>query len=126
MSQTPGIARAAPQRAPDSDALAATAELTPNLPAGLIKGLRNYWYPVLQSEELEPGKAVGFTVLAESLVAWRDRDGNEFGIENLGATLRTCTDATAAGAVRSLQDAVLGFSPRPLRDDATLLLVDTH
>jgi hypothetical protein len=27
--------------------------------------------------------------------------------------------------VRALQDAVLGFSPRPLRDDATLLLVDT-
>ena len=28
---------------------AETTEIAPNLPAGLVKGLRNYWYPVLQS-----------------------------------------------------------------------------
>src|ERR1700743_2139174 len=50
--------------------------VAPNLPAGLPSGLRNYWYPVLQSEDVEPGKAVGFTVLGEHLVAWRDRDGS--------------------------------------------------
>ena len=43
--------------------------------AGFPKGLRNYWYPVLQSEELEAGKAFGFTVLGENSVAWRGRDG---------------------------------------------------
>src|ERR1700736_6665136 len=52
-----------------------TTEIAPNLPAGLIKGLRNYWYPVLASEEVRPGKAVGFTALCENLVAWRDRAG---------------------------------------------------
>src|SRR5436190_23210709 len=57
----------------------ATAELTkevaPNLPAGLPKGLRNYWYPVLQSDELPERKPIGFMVLGEPLVAWRDAQG---------------------------------------------------
>lgn len=46
-----------------------------NLPVGLEKGLRNYWYPVLQSEELPAGRPVGFKLLDEPLVAWRDRAG---------------------------------------------------
>src|SRR5437588_11832398 len=50
-------------------------EIAPNLPAGLVKGLRNYWYPVLQSEELPLGKPVGFMALSEPLVAWRDAKG---------------------------------------------------
>ena len=50
-------------------------ELLPGLPVGLPAGLRNYWYPVLQSEELPAGKPVGFRVLGESLVAWRDAKG---------------------------------------------------
>jgi phenylpropionate dioxygenase-like ring-hydroxylating dioxygenase large terminal subunit len=52
-----------------------TREVAPNLPAGLPKGLRNYWYPVLQSEELAADKPVGFMVLGEPLVAWRDAQG---------------------------------------------------
>lgn len=75
MSQAATIPVGAPQRAADLDDLASTADVAPNLPAGLPKGLRNYWYPVLQSEELEAGKAIGFTVLGENLVAWRGRDG---------------------------------------------------
>ena len=51
--------------------------------------------------------------------------GELFGVESLKRTLRGSAGATAAGAVRALQDAVLGFSPRPLRDDATILLVGT-
>jgi phenylpropionate dioxygenase-like ring-hydroxylating dioxygenase large terminal subunit len=50
-------------------------ELAPGLPAGLPLGLRNYWYPVLQSEELPPEKPVGFRALGENLVAWRDTQG---------------------------------------------------
>jgi phenylpropionate dioxygenase-like ring-hydroxylating dioxygenase large terminal subunit len=74
MSASPSITAAtAPQC--DADVSAKTTEVAVNLPAGLVKGLWNYWYPVLQSEELAAGKAVGFTVLAENLVAWRDRDG---------------------------------------------------
>jgi nitrite reductase/ring-hydroxylating ferredoxin subunit len=52
-----------------------TKDVAPNLPAGLPKGLRNYWYPVLQSEELPEGKPVGFMLLGEPLVAWRDALG---------------------------------------------------
>jgi phenylpropionate dioxygenase-like ring-hydroxylating dioxygenase large terminal subunit len=57
------------------DATALTKDIAPNLPAGLPKGLRNYWYPVLQSEELPVGKPVGVMALGESLVAWRDAKG---------------------------------------------------
>ena len=56
-------------------AISQTVEIAPNLPAGLVKGLRNYWYPVLQSEELSSGIPVGFTALSEPLVAWRDDNG---------------------------------------------------
>lgn len=50
-------------------------EIAPNVPLGLPAGLENYWYPVLQSEELPAGKPLGFTVLGQSLVAWRDSNG---------------------------------------------------
>lgn len=50
-------------------------EVAPLIPEGLPLGLRNYWYPVLQSEELPTGRPVGFTVLGEALVAWRDGAG---------------------------------------------------
>jgi phenylpropionate dioxygenase-like ring-hydroxylating dioxygenase large terminal subunit len=50
-------------------------ELAPGVPAGLPLGLRNYWYPVLQSEELPAGRPVGFKVLGENLAAWRDAAG---------------------------------------------------
>src|SRR5262249_18817620 len=52
-----------------------TREVAPNLPARLPKGLRNYWYPLLQTQDLPAGKAIGFMVLGEPLVAWRDGDG---------------------------------------------------
>jgi hypothetical protein len=63
---------------------------------------------------------------SDGVVERRDSKGNEFGTENLSQTLLTCADATAAGTVRTLQNALIDFSPRPLRDDATLLLVHTH
>ena len=76
MPQSARFASAAPWPTRDADVAAVTMDVAPNLPAGLTGGLWNYWYPVLQSEDLEPGKAVGFTVLGENLVAWRDRDGS--------------------------------------------------
>ncbi len=75
MSQAVSTAAALPHAAKETDAARPTTDVAPNLPAGLVRGLHNYWYPVLQSEELEAGKAVGFTVLGENLVAWRGRDG---------------------------------------------------
>jgi phenylpropionate dioxygenase-like ring-hydroxylating dioxygenase large terminal subunit len=55
--------------------LAMEQELAPGIPAGLPLGLRNYWYPVLQSEELPAERPVGFKVLGENLAAWRDAEG---------------------------------------------------
>jgi phenylpropionate dioxygenase-like ring-hydroxylating dioxygenase large terminal subunit len=54
---------------------AGVEDVAPNLPASLIGGLRNYWYPVLQSEEVEAGKTVAFKVLGEDMVAWRGPTG---------------------------------------------------
>jgi phenylpropionate dioxygenase-like ring-hydroxylating dioxygenase large terminal subunit len=76
MSQAAGMTAAAAPRTIDADTLASIEDIAPNLPAGLPKGLRNYWYPVLQSEEVAAGKPVGFTVLGENLVAWRGPDGH--------------------------------------------------
>src|SRR5436190_10491130 len=50
-------------------------EIARGVPKGLELGLRNYWYPVLQSEELVAGKPVPFKVLGEALTAWRDKAG---------------------------------------------------
>lgn len=50
-------------------------EIAPDIPEGLELGLRNYWYPVLQSRELPLDRPVGLTALGENLVVWRDADG---------------------------------------------------
>jgi phenylpropionate dioxygenase-like ring-hydroxylating dioxygenase large terminal subunit len=51
------------------------AESARGVPAGLELGLRNYWYPVLRSDQLKADRPLGFKVLGESLVAWRDAAG---------------------------------------------------
>jgi len=50
-------------------------EIVPDVPEGLEFGLRNYWYPILQTEELPTGKPVGMTVLGEDIAIWRGNDG---------------------------------------------------
>ncbi len=45
-----------------------------HVPAGLERGLRNYWYPVLASADLTDGP-VACRYLGEDLVAWRDSQG---------------------------------------------------
>ena len=50
-------------------------ELAPNIPDGLQHGLPNYWYPILQSEELTADKPVGVRILGEALAVWRDQSG---------------------------------------------------
>lgn len=50
-------------------------EIVRYVPAGLEKGLPNYWYPVLQSEQLEANTPHAFRVMGQNLVAWRDADG---------------------------------------------------
>src|SRR5258708_22233236 len=50
-------------------------EIAPMIPEGLPLGLRNYWYPVLQSADVPADRRVGFTVLGEALAAGRDAAG---------------------------------------------------
>lgn len=50
-------------------------EIVKGVPQGLETGLRNYWYPVLESEKLPADSPVAFKVLGEQLVAWRDAMG---------------------------------------------------
>jgi hypothetical protein len=72
---------------------------------------------------IEPGQRV--LLYSDGVAEHRNDAGDAFGPEGIARTLTPCGTATAAGTVRALQDAVLSFSRRPLRDDATILLVDT-
>lgn len=50
-------------------------ELVPGVPKGLETGLRNYWYPILLSEDVGRNKPVSIKCLGENLVVWRDNLG---------------------------------------------------
>ena len=54
---------------------ASIREIAPDIPDGLQYGLRNYWYPVLQSEDVSRDKPHGFPLLGEALVCFRDGAG---------------------------------------------------
>jgi phenylpropionate dioxygenase-like ring-hydroxylating dioxygenase large terminal subunit len=45
------------------------------IPKELRLGLRNYWYPVIDSAQLGTERPVAITRLGEKLVVWRDGDG---------------------------------------------------
>ena len=53
----------------------AVQEIVPDVPEGLETGLRNYWYPILPSDELGGDAPVGVKVLGEELALWRDAAG---------------------------------------------------
>ncbi|MDE0059187.1 MAG: Rieske 2Fe-2S domain-containing protein [Defluviicoccus sp.] len=59
-----------------------TGEIAPDIPAGLELGLRNYWYPVLQSEELPSGRPVLLTALGEDIALWRDAAGRPLAVRD--------------------------------------------
>jgi hypothetical protein len=90
-------------------------------PLGLFRRRRSFRRT---EHRVEPGQRI--LLYSDGVPERRDSAGNEFGTENMGRTLQACAQATAARTVRALQDAVLSFSSGPLRDDATMLLVDTH
>ena len=50
-------------------------EIARDVPKGLELGLRNYWYPVIESGKVVADEPTGFTMLGEALVAWRDKAG---------------------------------------------------
>jgi serine phosphatase RsbU (regulator of sigma subunit) len=56
----------------------------------------------------------------------RRTDGTLLGLEGLVSILRTGPATSAAETVRDVHDAVIDASPKPLRDDATVLLLAPH
>ncbi len=46
-----------------------------DIPPGLEFGLRNYWYPLALSSEVQADKPFAVTALCEDLVLWRDSAG---------------------------------------------------
>ena len=50
-------------------------EIAPDIPAGLELGLRNYWYPILQTEDLPAERPIQLTALGEDIAVWRDAAG---------------------------------------------------
>jgi stage II sporulation SpoE-like protein len=88
-------------------------------PLGMFRRQRDFRR---NEHRTEPGQRL--LLYSDGILERRAGDGELYGFERVTSALRDCADATAARAVRVLQDAVLGFSATPLRDDATLLAVD--
>jgi serine phosphatase RsbU (regulator of sigma subunit) len=104
----------------DSDGAVTTLAGDGTYPLGLFRRRRAF----RRTERgLEPGQSI--LLYSDGVSERRDSARNQFGIENISRTLRACAHTTVAETVRALQDAVLEFSSRPLRDDATILLVGT-
>lgn len=53
----------------------------------------------------------------------RRSDGSLLGLEALAPVFRASTGSSAAEVVRAIQDEVMDASPKPLRDDATMLFL---
>lgn len=57
-------------------------DIASSVPDGRQHGLWNYWYPILQSEELPADGPLGVTCLGTELVAWRDEQGQPHVLQN--------------------------------------------
>lgn len=104
----------------DPDGAVATPAGDGTYPLGLFRRPRGFRRT---ERSVKPGQRI--LLYTDGVFERRDSARNEFGTENISRTPRACAHATVAGTVRALQDAVLEFSSRPLRDDATILLVGT-
>ncbi len=80
-------------------------------------------FPVL-SATVRPGDRL--VMYSDGVSERRTADGGRFGEDAVQALLAGLGTRSAAMTVREIQDAVIGASPEPLRDDATLLVVAPH
>ncbi len=87
-------------------------------PLGLQLAPRSF--PVL-SAPLRPGDRL--VIYSDGLSERPTAAGGRLGEDGLRAILAEIGACSAAMTVRGLQDAVIGASPDPLRDDATLLVI---
>ena len=72
-------------------------------------------------QPLEPGMRL--VLYSDGISERRRDDGELFGLDGIRDAIRKSGNADAEATVRCLQDAVLAAAHRPLRDDATLLVV---
>jgi serine phosphatase RsbU (regulator of sigma subunit) len=80
----------------------------------------------IATDSLQRGDRVLF--YTDGVVESTSPDGETFGVDRLADLLvRTAADGISpAETVRRLAAAVLAYNRRPLRDDATLLLLEYH
>jgi serine phosphatase RsbU (regulator of sigma subunit) len=93
----------------------------PSIPMGLGGAVK-----AIATDSLQPGDRVLF--YTDGVVESTSPDGETFGVDRLADLLvRTAADGISpAETVRRLAAAVLAYNRRPLRDDATLLLLEYH
>ncbi|MCA1680538.1 MAG: serine/threonine-protein phosphatase [Actinobacteria bacterium] len=90
----------------------------PALPFGIFDRGRTFEvcsHTLLEGERL--------LIYSDGVTERRTADGGFFGNEGIAQTLAGATSRTAAGAVSAIERAVIGASPEPLRDDATILVL---
>ena len=93
----------------------------PSIPMGLGGAVK-----AIATDSLQRGDRVLF--YTDGVVESTSPDGETFGVDRLADLLvRTAADGISpAETVRRLAAAVLAYNRRPLRDDATLLLLEYH
>ena len=90
-------------------------------PLGLFEGTREF---ETAERRLEPGERL--LLYSDGLTERKRADSTRIGLEGLLPVLYEHRAASAAQVVRALQAAVSDASPKPLRDDATVLLLAPH
>jgi Stage II sporulation protein E (SpoIIE) len=100
-----------------------TQELTGagTYPLGLLDGERTF---ITNQRCLGGGERL--LLYSDGVTERRRIDGSLLGLEGLSSILGSGPATSAAEIVRGLHDAVIDASPKPLRDDATVLLLAPH
>jgi serine phosphatase RsbU (regulator of sigma subunit) len=93
----------------------------PVAPLGLLGRRRDF--PIA---EHRLGTGQRLLLYSDGVSERRDAEGRPMGVEGVKALLAGTAGDTAAHTVRELQNAVIDMSRRPLRDDATLLVLSAH
>jgi serine phosphatase RsbU (regulator of sigma subunit) len=70
---------------------------------------------------LNPGDAL--VLVTDGVLEARDDDGEEFGVERLGALLSTCTGRSAAGIARRIERSVLDHRGERADDDIAIVVL---
>ena len=87
-------------------------------PLGLFEEERDF-----AVAETHLGRGDRLVLYSDGISERRMPDGGFFGVDRVREVLLATGDASAAVTARALQNAVIGASPAPMRDDATLLVV---